>query len=108
VPGDSDEAALEFEEIALGNRQELGACREDLKRLGLARRTAIKRISLCDLQNMRTTVIALFLITAPFLLHAQQQNEGDFPSGKSTSSCAAMEKKFTFPPWGQLTGSRTT
>ena len=31
---------------------------------------------------MRTTFIASFLIIAPFLLYAQQQNEGDSPSEK--------------------------
>jgi hypothetical protein len=31
---------------------------------------------------MRTTFIAFFFIIAPFLHYAQQQNEGDSPSGK--------------------------
>ena len=40
------------------------------------------RITLCNLQNMRKARIAFFLIIVPFLLYAQQQNEGDSPSGK--------------------------
>ncbi len=39
-------------------------------------------MTLCDLQNMRRTVIAFFFVIAPFLLYAQQQNEGDSASGK--------------------------
>jgi hypothetical protein len=81
--------------------------------VGLARRTAIldlrgskrRRISLCDLQNIRTTVIAFFLTTAPFLLHAQQQNEGDSPSGKIHFVVRGNEQKNIYlPPLGPLTG----
>ena len=33
-------------------------------------------------QNMRTALVASFLVIGPFLLYSQQQNEGDSPGGQ--------------------------